>query len=139
KKILDKMQSYKEKFVAGAVKKGCPEYQANIIWNKIELFAGYSFNLSHAVEYSLIGYQTQWLKNYFPLEFWTVSLQYAKDDEVHKRIHEMNKFEGIRLSGPDVNKSGEVFYTDWETNTIYWSLPKIKQIAEKATNAIVTE
>lgn len=94
---------------------------------------------SHAVEYSLIGYQTQWLKKYFPLEFWTVSLQYAKDDEIHQRINEINKFEGINLSGPDVNKSRDVFYTDWETNTIYWSLPKIKQIADKATASIITE
>jgi len=139
KKDLEKMKSYKDKFVAGAIKNGCPEFEANKIWNKIEAFAGYSFNLSHAVAYSLIGYQTAWLKYYYPMQFWTISLQYANDDEITKRISEINKFEGIKLQPPDINKSRETFYTDWDTNSIYWSIGRIKQVGEVSLNAIIKE
>jgi len=139
KKDLEKMKSYKDKFVAGAVANGCSEFEASKIWSKIEVFAGYSFNLSHAVAYSLIGYQTQWLKKHYPLEFWTTSLQHASDDEVAKRISEMNKFDGIKLQGPHINNSRSTFYTDWETNSIYWSLSRIAQVGEVSLNAIEKE
>lgn len=139
KKDLEKMKSYKEKFVEGATKQGCPEYEAVKIWNKIEAFAGYSFNLSHAVAYSLIGYQTQWLKCHYPLEFWTISIQEASDEDVPKRISEMRKFEGINLEGPNINKSKSTFFTDFETNSIYWSFSRIKHVGDIATNAIVKE
>lgn len=140
KKQLDLMKSYKDRFVAGAIKNGCPEFEANKIWSKIEVFAGYSFNLSHAVAYSIIGYQTQWMKKHYPLEFWTVSLQSAKDIEIPKRISEMGKFaDKITLAPPDINKSREVFYTDWEVNTIYWSLSRIAQVGDVALKAIMEE
>lgn len=130
------MKSYKDKFVTGCVANGCPQYEAEKIWNKIEVFAGYSFNLSHAVEYSLIGYQTAWLKYYYPLEFWTVSLQHANDDEIAKRVAELRKFDSITLHGPDINKSKSTFYTDWEENAIYWSIGRIKHVGEVALNYI---
>lgn len=139
KKLLDKMQSYKEKFVAGAIKNGCPEYEANKIWNKIEAFAGYSFNLSHAVAYSLIGYQCQWLKKYYPLEFWTIALQYASEDEILKRVSELRKFDTITLHAPNINKSIGTFYTDVETNSIYWSLAKVKFVGDSVLKAITEE
>lgn len=139
KKDMVKMQSYKAQFVAGAIANGCPEYEANKIWNKIEVFAEYSFNLSHAVAYSLIGYQTQWLKKYYPLEFWTVSLQFAGDDEIPKRISELNKFENIKLNAPEINKSRSTFYTDWETNQIYWSIGRISHVGEIALKVIEEE
>lgn len=139
KKLMDKMKTYKEKFIAGAVANGCPDYEAHKIWDKIEVFAGYSFNLSHAVAYSIIGYQTQWIKKYYPLYFWTISLQAAKDIEIPKRVSEMRKFEEIRIAPPDVNKSRAIFYTDWETNTIYWSLSRIAQVGDVALKAIIEE
>lgn len=139
KKLMDKMKLDKDKFVAGCIKNGCEQYEAEKIWNKIEVFAGYSFNLSHAVEYSLIGYQTAWLKHYYPLEFWTVSLQQADDDDIPKRVAEMRKFDKINLFGPDINMSRSTFYTDWERNAIYWSIGRIKQVAEVALTAIQVE
>ncbi len=140
KKLMDKMKSYKDKFVAGAIKNGCPEFEANKIWGKIEVFAGYSFNLSHAITYSIIGYQSQWMKKYYPLEFWTVALQKAKDKDIPKLISEMGKFaDKITLAPPDINKSREVFYTDWENNTIYWSLSRIAQVGTVALTAIMEE
>lgn len=139
KKDLEKMQSYRDKFVAGCVERGCVKFEAEKIWNKIEAFAAYSFNLSHAIEYSLIGYQTAWIKYYYPLEFWTVSLQHADDDEVAKRVSELRKFDQIKLHPPDINKSKSSFYTDFETNSIYWSIGRIKHVGEVALTYIAKE
>ena len=139
KKLMDKMKLDKDKFLAGCVERGCEVYEANKIWNKIEVFAGYSFNLSHAVAYSLIGYQTQWIKYHYPLEFWTISLQYAGDDEVPKRVSEIHKFNGINLFGPDINNSKDTFYTNWETNSIYWSMGRISHLGNVALEAIIKE
>jgi DNA polymerase-3 subunit alpha len=133
------MKSYKDKFIAGAMNNGCPEMEAHKIWNKIEAFAGYSFNASHAVAYSIIGYQCQWLKKYYPLEFFTSSLQFAKDDDIPKRISEIRKFEQIKLSPPDINKSRSSFYTDFERNTIYWSLSRISNVGDATLKGIEEE
>lgn len=139
KKLLDKMKLDKDKFVSGCVKNGCFEYEAIKIWNKIEGFAQYSFNLSHAYAYSWIGYQCQWLKKHYPLEFWTISLQHASEDDVPKRISELRKFENLNLYGPNINLSGEKFYTDWHTDSIYWSLAKIKYVGEAVLKSILDE
>ncbi len=52
KKQMDKMLTYKDKFIKGAALKGCPEYEAVKIWNKIEAFASMVFCLAHAITYS---------------------------------------------------------------------------------------
>jgi DNA polymerase-3 subunit alpha len=139
KKLLDKMVSYKKLFIEGAVKKGCPQEEAKNIWNKIEIFASYSFNLSHAVTYSYMGYIGQYLKYYFPIEFWTVSLQKAKEEEVPKRISEINRSQSIKILSPDINKSEDKFISDFETNSIYWSIGKIRNVGEVALKTIIEE
>lgn len=139
KKIPEKLKAYQEKFVVGAVANGCPQPEANKIWNKLVAFAGYGFNRSHAVAYCIIGYQAQWFKLYYPMEFWTVSLQSAKDEEVAKRISEIKKFDGINIAPPDINKSRATFFTDWDTNTIFWSLSKIQQVGDVTLEALLAE
>lgn len=139
KKLEEKIKPYRERFVSGAVAKGCPEYEAINLWNKLELFAGYGFNRSHSVSYAITGYRCQWLKVHYPLEFWTISLQHADDDDVAKRVSELRKFDQIKLYPPDINKSKSSFYTDFETNSIYWSIGRIKHVGEVALNYIANE
>jgi DNA polymerase-3 subunit alpha len=130
KKIPEKLKAYQEKFVNGAISNGCPDAEAHKIWNKLVAFAGYGFNRSHSVAYSIIGYQSQWFKLYYPMAFWTISLQWAKDDAVPKRISEMRKFDQVTACPPDINKSKATFVSDWYNNKIYWSFSRIKQIGD---------
>jgi DNA polymerase-3 subunit alpha len=58
-----------EEGVDGCVKRGIPEKIAAEIFNAMEKFASYAFNKPHAVGYAVIGYQTAWLKCYYPVEF----------------------------------------------------------------------
>lgn len=140
KKIVEKMAEYEQRFIEGAISRGCEMFEAKKIWNKLALFAGYGFNRAHAAAYAMIGYICQWFKNYYPMEFWTVSLQYASDSEISGRIGEINKLDSyLKLESPDINESEVYFKPDFETKTIYWSLEKIAFVGEAVVNAIVEE
>lgn len=139
KKIPEQLAAYRDKFVQGATQKGCPQGEAIKIWNKIEAFGAYAFNRSHSCAYSMTGYFCQYLKYYYPMEFWTVSLQYANEEEIPHRINEIRKIGGITIMPPDINKSQTIFTSDFNTNTIYWSLGKIKFVGDGAVHSIIEE
>lgn len=133
KKLPEVMAKYKVQFIEGAMKNGCPEEEAIQLWSDMEGFAGYAFNRSHAACYGITGYYSQYLKCKFPLEFWLTSLKYSGDKEMPQRIAEIKHIaEGISMKGPDILKSKSDFVGDVETNTIYWSLNSIKQVATAA-------
>lgn len=75
KKKADLMASLKNDFIAGAIKNGCPPYEAEEIWGKIETAGKYSFNRSHAAAYALTAFCGAWLKANYPTAFYTVALQ----------------------------------------------------------------
>ncbi len=143
KQILAKILPFKEKFIKGAAAKGCSIPEATKIWNKMEAFATYSFNKSHAAAYARTGYFCQYLKYYYPMEYWTVSLQYAKEEDLPGRIAEIRKLSEmlghIKILPPDINKSEKIFTSDFEKKIIYWSLGKVKFVGEAAVNHIIEE
>lgn len=139
KKRKDLLDSYKERFIEGALKNGCELEEAEDIWHDIEVHGGYSFNLSHAVSYTLISWVGQWLKYHYPIQFWTTALQFAKEDDVPIFINEIHKLEDIKILPPDINNSAREFTTNYEKAEIYWSLAKIKWCGEKAVEAIISE
>lgn len=129
-----------EKFVNGAIERGCGKEAATKIWNKLLAFSGYGFNKSHSSAYSHMSVWAAWFKANYPLEFWTTSLNFAKDDNVSKRISELKKLkQGLSIKPPSINKSTGIFDCDKDTQTIYWSLTKIKGCGDSAVNAIVAE
>jgi DNA polymerase-3 subunit alpha len=136
---LDVMKKSEEKFIAGAVERGCSKHEAMTIWNKLLAFGKYGFNRSHSTAYGIIAYWTQWLKANYPLEFWTTSLQYAKSEmQVVHRISEMNKIcKDIELKPPSVNISTNSFECNKDNNSIYWSLNSIKGIGESVVKFII--
>ncbi len=73
KKKADLMASLKEDFIRGAADNGCPDYEAQEIWHKIETAGNYSFNKSHAAAYALTAYCGAWLKANYPTAFYTVA------------------------------------------------------------------
>jgi len=73
KKRLE-LEKQKERFVNGAVKNGITKDTAIFIFTKIEPFAEYGFNKSHAAAYAMIAYQTAYLKTYYPNEFIAASM-----------------------------------------------------------------
>jgi len=140
KKIQSLLDSYKQLFIDRAIENGYEEKIVKKIWNKLQAFAGYSFNRSHAVAYAITGYIGQWLKYKYPIQFWTVALEYAKESNISKLICEINKIgDFIKVLPPDINYSRQSFYTDFEQAKIYWSLSKIKNVGDIAVSIIVEE
>ncbi|KKM84661.1 hypothetical protein LCGC14_1296980, partial [marine sediment metagenome] len=78
KKLPKLMAELKEKFIAGANKRGLVDSEtAEEIFSWIEKCQRYSFNKAHAVSYAMVGYQTAWMKCHFPHEFFTSWLTYS--------------------------------------------------------------
>lgn len=139
KKKADLMATLKADFIAGAVRNGCPDYEAEEIWHKIEVAGKYSFNRSHAAAYALTAYCGAWLKANFPSAFYTVALQWADDKEIPSLMAEMESCSAAKIVPPDINRSGVEFFTDYAADEIFWSLTRIRQLGIKTVEYIVSE
>lgn len=148
RKALGKMKTkysdpYKVQFIEGAVTRGCDRAEAENIWLVMERFALYGFNASHAAAYTITGYICQYLKVYYPLEFWTSAFEYIDDQKREERVSqfvsEINRSGGIKISPPDINNSEIDVKSSFELNTIYWSLQSVKQVGEIAIEQIMLD
>lgn len=139
KKKQEKIDAYKGKFMEGADKNGCPKEQATEIWHMFEVAGGYLFNKSHATAYAVTAYAGAYLKANYPTAFYTVALQWAKDDQIPTLMSDMELCSNAKIVAPDINVSGDTFFTNYETNEIFWSLTRIKNLGAKATEWIVNE
>ena len=139
KKKQEKIDAYRGKFMEGANKNGCPKEQATEIWHMFEVAGGYLFNKSHATAYAVTAYAGAYLKANYPTAFYTVALQWAKDDQIPTLMSEMELCSNAKIVAPDINVSGDTFFTNYETNEIFWSLTRIKNLGAKATEWIVNE
>lgn len=138
KKKFKELNALGDEFIRGAVANGCPEKEAKIIWDKMNAFSAYSFNKSHAVAYTLMSYWSQWFKVNYPLEFWTISLQYSDESEIPYRLSEMKKIGvEIEIRQPDINYSESNFTCDSENNRIFYSLNKIKGVGDVAVKCLM--
>ena len=123
KKLRDKLDHMKPKFIEGGKKNGHDPKVLEKIWADWEKFASYAFNKSHATCYSWVAYQTAYLKANYPSEYMaaTMSRNISNITEITKLMDE-SKATGIRVLGPDVNESllkslltvGVTFVSDWE-------------------------
>jgi len=140
KKLIDKMEALKVKFMEGCEKNGFgPKEKIEQIWSDWAEFAKYAFNKSHATCYSWIAYQTAYLKAHYPAEFMAANLTRNKDDitEVGKFMDECKNL-GMSVMGPDVNESDLTFTVNSEGN-IRFGLGGVKGVGEGAVEAIVNE
>lgn len=139
KKKADLMESLKVDFINGAISNGCPDYEAETIWHKIETAGKYSFNRSHAAAYALTAYTGAWLKANYPTAFYTVALQWADDKEIPAIMSEIEQCSTAKIVPPDMNVSGIKFFTDYGTDEIFWSLSRIKMLGGKSVEYIIVE
>jgi len=132
KRDVSEFDEYKDQFIAGASEKVHPEI-AERLWHDFEAHAGYSFNKSHAVAYSMISYWTAWLKEYYTLEFMTAVLRNEGDkDSLLDYLMETKRL-GIKVKLPHVNESGLDFEIQGPKDAEYirFGLSNIKFISDK--------
>jgi len=139
KKMIDKMNALKEKFLEGGKANGHEVKTLNKIWADWEKFASYAFNKSHATCYSWVAYQTAWLKANYPSEYMAavLSRNLSNITEITKFMDECKAME-INVLGPDVNESFLKFSVNKEGH-IRFGLAAIKGVGEGAVNNIVEE
>ncbi len=155
KKKLAEMLSWKEAFlhgreaftddhgkfnpaIKGAINNGVSEEVANKIWNEMEAFASYAFNKSHAAAYSLITYQTAYLKTYYISEFLTTILnnRITNIDKIKFYIA-YAKQEKIPVLPPDINLSETYFST--KGHEIRFGLAALKNVGVGVIKELLEE
>lgn len=139
KKKVDKILEMKDKFIQGAKEKGCPEEDIKALWHMIESGGSYLFNSAHATAYGLTAYLGAWYKANYPTAFYTVALEYAKDENISSLMGEMEQASPCKIVHPDINVSGKEFETDYQSNEIFWSLSRIKFVGGESVNFIIAE
>lgn len=124
--------------IDGCLKRGVPEDVAHTIWNEMKDFAKYAFNKSHAAAYSLVTYQTAYLKTYYEAEFLTAVLnnRITNIEEIRNYVT-YAKEEGIPVLAPDINESVGLFTV--KNKRIRYGLAAIKGIGLSAIDSIVEE
>ncbi|ETZ18732.1 DNA polymerase III alpha subunit [Borrelia duttonii CR2A] len=138
KKKEDEMNRMKVDFIKGALEKGYDETLASDIFELLKPFAGYGFNKSHAAAYSLIAYQTAYLKANYPASFMAANLtNEINNTEKLSYYIEETKSMGINVLRPDINQSFKDFRV--VGSDISYGLNGIKNIGELMVDLILNE
>ena len=141
KKIREMIQAQRAKFVDGSEREGYGRELGTKIFDKIEPFADYAFNKSHAYGYALIAYQNAWLKANYPVEYMAALLTSFRDDKDKASVY-LNEARqmGITVGVPDVNQS----FADYapsltQDQTILFGLAAVRNVGEALVEKIVAE
>jgi DNA polymerase III subunit alpha len=136
KKIKSVMAAEKEKFVAGCVSQGHPEQLGRDLWDAVEPFAGYGFNLSHSACYAYVAFQTAYLKAHHPAEYMAALLTSTKRDKDRTAIY-LNECRrmGVDVLVPDVNESESDFTV--ANGKIRFGMSAVRNVGEGVVERIV--
>lgn len=140
KKDKEKMAKEKVKFVAGAKEKhNIEKEKAEEVFAIMEKFAEYGFNRSHSAAYSVVAYQTAYLKANYPAEYMASVLTHNMNniDKISFFMEECRKM-GIDVLGPDINESNTFFDVNNE-GKIRFGLGAIKGTGDAAVESIIQE
>jgi len=138
KKKKAELDRQKERFINGAIKKGISKDVANFVFTKIEPFAQYGFNKSHAAAYALIAYQTAFLKTYHKEDFIaaTMSTELTNTSKLREFVSEIKRL-NIEIINPSINRSFAEFKAI--NGKIYYGLGAIKNVGFEAISNIINE
>jgi len=138
KKDVKVMEAHRETFLNGAASRNFDVEKARELYELMANFAAYGFNKSHAVAYSIISYQTAYLKYYYPASFYAALLttEISNLDKVTAYINDAKKFD-INVLAPDINQSL------WQFNVvegnIRFGMGAVKNVGENAVRDIIKE
>lgn len=127
-----------ELHVPGCIKNGIPEEIANKIFDDMTDFAKYAFNKSHAAAYTIVSYQTAYLKCYYPVEFMAALMTSVIDNSSKVAEYIMTcRQMGIEILPPDINEGESGFSVSG--GRIRYGLSAIKSVGKPVIDAIVSQ
>lgn len=123
----DELKELKDKLKEGWIKQVGKEEGFDITWNVVEDAARYSFNSSHSLSYAYDSLYGAYLKSHYPLEYYTVALNYYSGDEkrTDKLIRELSYYK-IKLLSPEFGKATNEYFLNREERSIYKGVASIK-------------
>ncbi len=136
KKKQSEMDKQRAKFVEGAKQRDVSEKTANDVFDMMAKFAGYGFNKSHSAAYSVVAYQTAYLKAHYPAAFMAAAMTNEMGDtkKLSVVLEEARQL-GLDVLPPSINASQKPFTVDDEQ--IRFGLGAIKGVGTAAIEAIV--
>ena len=139
KKLKDKLDALKPKFIEGGQANGHDPKVLEKIWADWEKFASYAFNKSHATCYSWVAFQTAYLKANYPSEYMAavLSRNLTNVDQLTIYMNECKRM-GINVLGPDINESMRQFSAN-RAGDVRFGLAAIKGVGEAAVESIIAE
>ena len=140
KKQKAKIEALRSEFVEGAVnKKQIPKEKAEEVYELMAKFGQYGFNRSHSAAYSIIAYQTAYLKAHYPAEFMAAILTNNLNDikKITFYLSECNRH-NITVLGPDINES-DLKFTVNSKGEIRFGMAAIKNVGEGIVRDIISE
>ncbi|WP_418917094.1 DNA polymerase III subunit alpha, partial [Alistipes communis] len=139
KKLKDKLDALKPKFIKGGQANGHDPKVLEKIWGDGATFASYAFNKSHATCYSWVAFQTAYLKANYPSEYMAAVLSRNLTNVEQLTIY-MNECKrmGINVLGPDINESMLQFSAN-KQGDVRFGLAAIKGVGEAAVESIIAE
>lgn len=139
KKKLSELLPWRERLMKGYLERGATEEQFTEFWDAAIEFASYAFNKSHSVAYAMTGYICQYLKVYYPIEFWTVALSTCSEEETLSYLSEILQAGKISIKGININKSDVSMTSSQRESAILWGLGSIKGIGEDTALQIIND
>ncbi len=139
KKKFEEMKRQRVIFRDGAGKKGVAAEKADEIFDIMEKFASYGFNRSHAAAYSVVAFQTAFLKAHYPAEYMAAVLTHNMNDikKVNFFLSECNRMKLVTTI-PDVNESNVKFSVN-RKGDIRFALSAVKGVGEAAVKSLIEE
>lgn len=139
KKKYDVLKMEEDRFISKALEKGRDEETAKKLFDLILAFAGYGFNKSHSVSYSIVAYKMAYLKCYYPKHFYASLLSgvVGSEEKTKEYLREVKKL-GIKFLPPDINKSLDKEYTI-SNDKIVFPLSSIRNVGGVISNFIVKQ
>ena len=136
KKIREKLDAQKERFVRKALERGVSRDVVDTVWRDFEPFAQYGFNRAHAAIYGRIAYHTAYLKANYTAEYMTavLSSDMGNAEKIAIAIAECRRM-GITVRPPDVNHSRFDFVV--AGSEMRFGLGAIKNVGEGSVETVV--
>lgn len=136
KKKQSEMDKQRTIFMEGAEERGVSEETASEAFDMMAKFAGYGFNKSHSAAYSVVAYQTAYLKARYPAAFMAAAMTNEMGDtkKLSVVLEEARQMQ-IDVLPPSINHSEAQFTV--EDERIRFGLGAIKGVGLNAIEAIV--
>ena len=136
KKKVDLLKAEEEKFIKKSMERNHPYEQAKKIFDLILNFAGYGFNKSHSVVYSIVAYKMAYLKCHYPTIFFSNLLSNVIGSETKTNEYIMEaKANNIEVEKPSISNSESRYIV--KDNKIIYPISNIKGIGVVVSEQIL--